>query len=296
VDPSNIHFVVTDSERSMESKRLLSKIGPYYVWDCRHGPWVLLTAINNPNGLEGVPGAPFIWMGRGDTELQILSGTATSAVISAAFTLGPSLPGKARQRMLVKGDGFDEERVIGNGEQSFTIPLRPGLNRVLLRPLEKPSLFLPNDPRPLLIQVARLSVLTPPDGEITQIREIENPNGLESRFGREPFFWMGGGDTIVTLFASDPGIAQLTTTLLPGPSLVDKSKARLSIISSFGAKIQWDLDWGAAKIDIPVQLGSNKIVMRAIGPHVKTPGDSRTMMIGFRNLQASYVEETARNN
>jgi hypothetical protein len=290
VDPSEIHFVVTDNERSFESERLFSRAGPYYIWDCRHGPWALLTKINNPNGVEG-GSDPFVWMGKGDTEFQVLSDAATSAVISAQFTLGPSLPGKTRQRMLVKVDGFEQERVVENGEQSFTVPLQPGLNHVIFRSLEKATTFLPKDPRSLLIHIARVSISTAPPVGTAQIREIDTQNKLESWNGTEPFFWMGGGYTTVTVSASAAGVAQLTATLVPGPSLIDKSKARLLITSPFGAKTQQDLNWGPARIDVPVQAGLNRIVMRAIGPNgpnVTAPRDPRIMMIGLLNLRASY--------
>ena len=102
VDPSEIHFAVTDSERSMESQRLMARIGPYYVWDCRRGPWVLFKQIDNPNGVEGGFAEPFVWMGKGDTELQVLSSGATSAVFTAVFTLGPSRPGNTPGRVLIK--------------------------------------------------------------------------------------------------------------------------------------------------------------------------------------------------
>lgn len=291
VDFSEIHFVVTDDERSMDSKRLLSKLGPYYVWDCRRGPWALLTEVNNPNGLETGPAGPFIWLGKGDTELRILSPVATSAVISAKFTLGPSLPGRPRQHLLVKIGDFEEELEIGSGEYSVSVPLQPGLNHVILRPLDKPAMFLPNDPRPLLINASQISVRTPQSNETAYIREIENPDGLESWLGREPFFWMNGRDTMVEIAASAAGIAQLTTTLVPGPSLVDKSRARFSIIPPTGAKIQKELNWGPAQIDVPVQAGLNRIVMRAVGrsgPNITARRDPRVMMIGFRNLEASY--------
>ena len=299
VDPSKIQFVVTDNPSSMENGRLLSRIGPYYVWDCRHGPWVLLTEIQNPNGVEGGNAGPFVWMGKGDTALSVLSPGSMSAIVSAQFALGPSLPGQARQRVLVQGKDFEEDLVIGNGQQSFSVPIHAGLNRIVLRPLEKPTAVLPQDPRPLLINASHISVSIPERDGTAQIREIDNPNGLESWFGKEPFFWMGGGDTVVTVAASEPGTAQFTATILPGPSLVDSTQARLLLIPSSGAKIQRDLAWGPACIPIPVQAGRNRIVMRALGANrhnAEARGDPRIMMIGFRNLQASFVQETRECN
>jgi hypothetical protein len=290
VDFAKIHFVVTDSEHSMDSKRLLSKIGPYYVWDCRHGPWALLTEIDNPNGLERGPTGPFMWLGKGDSELQILSPAATSVVVNAQFTLGPSLPGVRRQHLLVKIGDFEEKLLIGTGGYSFSVPLQPGLNHLILRPLDSPTTFLSNDRRPLLIHAACISVTVPRSEDTAQIREIQNSNGLESWLGREPFFWMSDRDTILDVSSSAAGVARFTATLVPGPSLVDRSRARLAI-SSAGVKLQEGLDWGPIQIDIPVQAGSNRISIRALGrsgPNIAAPGDPRVMTIGVRNLQASY--------
>jgi hypothetical protein len=136
-----------------------------------------------------------------------------------------------------------------------------------------------------------ISVSTPHKDETAHVRDIENPNGVESWFGKEPFFWMGGGDTIVNIFSSDAGVARLTATLLPGPSLADKSKVRLRIVSPMGGNIEQNLEWGPARIEIPVRAGLNRIAMRALGrsgPNLGVAKDHRTMMIGFRNLQAAY--------
>ena len=146
-----------------------------------------------------------------------------------------------------------------------------------------------------------ISVSTPHQDETAQVRDIENPNGLESWFGKEPFFWMGGGDTIVSIFSSDAGVARLTATLLPGPSLADKSKVRLRIVSPIGGNIEQNLEWGPARIEIPVRAGLNRIAMRALGrsgPNLGVVKDHRIMMIGFRNLQAAYraVDSCGRAN
>src|SRR5205823_6101837 len=102
------------------------------------------------------------------------------------------LPGKTRQRLLVKLGEFEEKLAIVNGEQSFAVPLQAGLNHVILRPLERVTTFLPTDPRQLLIHMTGISASTPHEEEAAQIQKIENPNGLESRSGKEQFFWING--------------------------------------------------------------------------------------------------------
>lgn len=282
-DPADIRYVVTDNERSFKAEWLLSKAGPYYVWDCGRGPWTLVTEIINPFGLENGAGTePSFWIAKTYTEIQMLSRAAITAIVSAEFTFQGSSAEKPEQRVRVAtGSGFETESSIGEGMHSIAVPLNSGVNRLLLRSVEK---------APLLIRASHLSVSAMPVGDSAQISDIKNANGLE-RLEGDPFFWIGRSDTDVTISTSAGGIAELTATLLPGPSLVDKSKARLSIIPASGAKIEQDLGWGRGRISIPVRPGKNRIVMRAIGPSRTAAGDSRTMMIGIRDLKVSLDKQ-----
>jgi hypothetical protein len=242
--------------------------------------------IDNPFGMENSDSEHSFWVAKAYTEIHILSRTATTAVISAEFKIQGASDENAQQRIRVAtGAGFAEERVISDGLHSFAVPLQPGLNRILLRSMEK---------APLLIRATRFSVSTPIQADRPQIRDLENTNGLE-RDGTDPFFWVGGHDTILTISAPSPGVAELQADVSPGPSLVDRSKARLWIVSQSGIKTEQDLDWGSAKIEIPVRAGANRVILRAIGPSVKVPTDARTMMIGIRNLRTSPLEETLRS-
>jgi hypothetical protein len=288
VNPADIRYVVTDDRQSFLTQPLFSHLGPYYIWDFGPRPWVLVTEIDNPFGLDrGGEDDTFLWIAKTYTAIEILSRIPAHVLISAEFTVQASAGDKPRQwvRVGTAAGGFAEERDIGNGTHSFDVPLQPGLNRVLLRSIEK---------APPLIRAAHLRVSLAPENDSVEILDVETPNGIESS-SSVPFFWMGGNDTSVTISAPTAGVAHLTATLVPGRSLVDKSKARLSIISRSGVAREQDLNWGTARIDVPVQAGLNKIAMRALGPTAAVPGDARTMMIGFRNLQPLSVEGTSKS-
>ena len=288
IDLSDIRYVVTDNEKTFNARRLMSKLGPYYVWDWGQQPWVMLADVKSALGVQtGEGNAWNLSIGKSSAEVEVVSRTATLGLLSADFTLtGGSAENALQQRVRVETDSGDleEERVITSGMHSFLVQLHPGLNQVSLQPAEK---------APLVVNVSHLQVSAVPHGDAVEIRDIENPNTIESWEG-DPFFWAGRRDTVINLFATKAGIAELTGTLMPGPSLVDKLKARLEIASPTGAKAEEDLDWGHFKIDVPVNAGLNTIFMQSIGPTVAIPSDPRTMMVGFRNLQVSYLEEKSK--
>ncbi|MDM8542680.1 hypothetical protein QUF90_16520 [Desulfococcaceae bacterium HSG9] len=123
---------------------------------------IMVYKIQNHNGLETVEGEPFFWIGKGDTEIRLLSSIHGTAEISAEFFGGPSLPEKPYRRLLVLTDrDYESEIVIlKNGHLAIPFPVRKGENRIILRPLDKPTVDVhPNgDTRPLLVGVKGMVV------------------------------------------------------------------------------------------------------------------------------------------
>ena len=162
VDITKIRYALTDSKESFPQSSLLWEGGPYYLWKLKDSRWLQPTEIRNPNGLEKLSGKPFFWIGKGDTEIDLLSTENGTAVISAEFLLGPSLPDKPDRRLVLLTDkGYQANIIIAkNGPQEITVPVVRGENRVILHPLDRPSVSITGsgDKRPLLIGVRGLKV------------------------------------------------------------------------------------------------------------------------------------------
>ena len=162
VDITKVRYALTDNEESFPKSDLLWEGGPYYLWRLRESLWIQPTEIRNPNGLERLSGKPFFWIGKGDTEIDLLSTANGNATIFAEFLLGPSLPDKPDRRLLLLTDkGYQANIIIAkNGPQEITVPVIKGKNRIILQPLDRPSVAVTGngDRRPLLIGVRGLKV------------------------------------------------------------------------------------------------------------------------------------------
>jgi hypothetical protein len=156
VDFEEMRYVVTDDETLFNKEFLLSREGPYYVWDLRQNPWIILMEIDSPVGLPLQGGADSsLWIAKVYTELRILSRTATSVTVSGEFTIKGGAPANARQNIhIATSGGYRADFPISNGRNSFSAPLLPGINKLVVRSAEK---------APLLIHVDHLTVSTPTD-------------------------------------------------------------------------------------------------------------------------------------
>ncbi len=161
IDITGVRYALTDSKESFPRSNLSWAGGPYYLWKLKKARWILITGIQNGNGLEIVDGEPFFRLGNGDTEIRLLSTSNGTAVIHGEFILGPSLPDKPERQLLVLTDkGYQSYITISkNGPQTISVPIDAGKVRIILRPLDKPSVaIVGKDPRPLLLGVSRLTV------------------------------------------------------------------------------------------------------------------------------------------
>jgi hypothetical protein len=120
---------------------------------------VQVLEVSNPNGVEGPAKSPFYWLGGKPSVVKFLDMGATSVVLEARFTLGPSLPKLPYRDLLVSSNHSPQQRVVvRQGIQDIRIPAVQGLNEIVIEVEEKPAVLLPNDPRPLLLRMDQLAV------------------------------------------------------------------------------------------------------------------------------------------
>jgi hypothetical protein len=87
------------------------------------------------------------------------------------------------------------------------------------------------------------------------VLDAENPNGPEPSNDR--LYWLGGGDTIFRLFATQPGVVRLHIELSGGPCLGAGEKIRLRVQSGCSESV---LEVSPGPLDLP--LGVHKGVSR----------------------------------
>lgn len=122
---------------------------------------LLLSDIENPNGLESLDGQQFFWIGQGTTVLHIKTNRPGMAELRAQLMLGPSLPEKIDRRLQITTDhGYQIETTVGNGASSLTIPVTAGTTNISIKSLDTPSQSKTGqgDPRPLLLGVKGLQI------------------------------------------------------------------------------------------------------------------------------------------
>ena len=120
-----------------------------------------IASTENPNGVEQTEnGEQFFWIGRGDTMINVVSYKAGTVALEGYFLPGPSLPETGARRLLVSTDqGYEREEVFtGEGDGVLSVPVVEGINRIVLHPMDEPTVQLPNDPRPLLLGVQGMHI------------------------------------------------------------------------------------------------------------------------------------------
>jgi len=164
VDFSTVRYLLTDSRRVLLFPPAISVWSgePYTLWKLSSDDWIFLSGIQNSNGIEDWGGEQAFWLGKGDTEIRLVAARDDQAVISGDFIRGPSLPEKVNRQILIFTDqGYRSIIAIAeDGPQRLSVPVVAGQNRIVLRPLDKPSMaVLPyGEPRPLLLGVRGLRI------------------------------------------------------------------------------------------------------------------------------------------
>ena len=120
-----------------------------------------IAGIENLNGIEQTEnGEQFLWIGQGDTVINVVSYKAGTVALEGYFLPGPSLPETALRRLLVRTDqDYEKEETLTDEEDRvISVPVVEGITRIAFHPLDKPTAQLPSDPRPLLLGVQGLRV------------------------------------------------------------------------------------------------------------------------------------------
>jgi hypothetical protein len=165
-----IQYVLTDAQPA-PSRDILWQEGPYALLRIPQTGAALLGQVNNPNGAEQLDGQSFYWIGEGDTKLEVHATAAGTAIFLARFILGPSLPDRPDRRLMIGSPDASAQTITiaRNGDQSFSFPVHEGENEIYIRPLDRPSVKLPADSRPLLLGVQGLRVSLGPADQPGQL-------------------------------------------------------------------------------------------------------------------------------
>jgi hypothetical protein len=295
VPTADIGYVLTDDQpqavlRDLQAWSMVWSGGPYRLWSPKAETWSVLTDVTNPHGLEEVGGKPFFWMGPAPSVLDVVNSANGVLGLHATFIPGPSVAGRDSRRMLVTTtSGYTGEVVVEHGDRFVDVPVRAGREQIRMTVLDIPTLPAPNgDPRALLLGVQDLRV------ELGQrrvvVRHIDNRNGLEQVDG-QPFFWMGDGDTVITVEANEPGIVRLAAEFVLGPSVSSGATRRVAVTTATGHHSEVTLRSGRNSIGAPVRAGANRIILRPLDSSdnaVTGAGDRRPLVLGVRDLQVLF--------
>lgn len=108
--------------------------------------------IENPNGIENIENKTLMWIGKGETILTVVSNRNGFGVIRGSFIPGPSIPESQERRLIIKSLNMNTEITIGNRVAEIVVPLRTGVNTIILNAPESPTIdILPNGDRRRLI-------------------------------------------------------------------------------------------------------------------------------------------------
>lgn len=129
----------------------------------------------------------------------------------------------------------------------------------------------------------------------TILTKLNNPNGIEQG-GDNSFFWMGKGDTMLEVLASQAGQLSIAANFVAGPSVPGQPERRLMIGTDRGYSRQVTLKQGLATLHLPVEAGKNKIVLAPLDwPTIaKQPnGDTRALVVGVQGLRVGFPGQLA---
>ena len=142
-----------------EGTKLKLKNDMFQVYEISGSTWAFIDQFLNPNGIEkSSSGEPYMWIG--DEVASIVLYSTDEDIVSFQLRLypGPSLP-EGTPRTLEISNSESKVQVIVSGElreQNVDIPISAGRNEIKLHVLERPTQWLSNDPRTLLVNISNL--------------------------------------------------------------------------------------------------------------------------------------------
>jgi hypothetical protein len=171
VPPDGAEFVLTDANAASKSGflhygRLVRAHGPYRLWQLRpdFGD-VEVVHVHNPYGLEHSPQGDFLWLGPEETVFYLRARRAGTAMLEAELMPGPCLPGRTAWDVEVSTSaGYHGRANLAGQHGSVAVPVRAGMNRVVLWPLDRATAAASGgDPRTLLLGLRELHARLAPE-------------------------------------------------------------------------------------------------------------------------------------
>jgi hypothetical protein len=300
-DLGQVKFMLTDSQTPLAQFnhaadwRIVYSSGAYRLWKSAAQDWVVITDVSNGNGLETFGGKPFFWMGNGQTVFTLVANHGGQVGLRGEVVLGPSLPPTPQHAVRIETSaGYQNKVFLGAGSFSLRIPVMAGKNIVRMTSLDQPiSRPQPNgDTRPLLLGICDVRVRLDQLGARVISHQVINGNGLEKEPG---LFWIGNGNTVITLYTETPGTAMLQAQFIPGPSIPQGTERRLRVSSDSGYAGEVVIRNADDAILVPVQSGENRIVLTPLDkPTVRVlpNGDPRPLILGVRGLRIVTLESS----
>ncbi len=109
------------------------------------------------------------------------------------------------------------------------------------------------------------------------ITNVDNPNGCNEPDYRT--LYLGGGATVVHLHATEPGWAQLTLAVTPGPCLEDKAEVRLEVEVNKGRPCPLAESDKTLNFTAYLQRGHNTITIKVLNTKQRSAdGDPRPLL------------------
>jgi hypothetical protein len=217
-------------------------------------------------------------------QLPIVSSVAQTAtlMVHAADPASDAL--LAQLHFVVNGTAVGSD-VAQDGTRIYAFALRPGLNRAQWRLRVETTDPMERWPAP---SFALTGVHLMLGHAWTTLEAVDNPNGLE-RVDGDPFFWLGKGQTVVSLIAGQSGAALLKFEAVPGPSRSEPTR-RVRITTANGYDRTVAVGGGPAALDVPLVPGRQEIRLQALDPPlIHLAHDPRPLLLGVRRLTVAFA-------
>ncbi|MBI4666704.1 MAG: glycosyltransferase family 39 protein [Nitrospinae bacterium] len=117
---------------------------------------VVVTSINNENGVEEWNGATAFWLNSTGAEMEILAKRAGVVELSAEILIGASAPNRASAGLKISSGGAETQITLAPGKNSIArLKVAAGKNVITLRPVDAPVAPAPgmDDKRVMLMGV-----------------------------------------------------------------------------------------------------------------------------------------------
>jgi len=164
IDLSKAHYLLRDLKTSSKSSpmEIVWEGGPYQLCQIPKGREIVITKIDNANGVEEWGGVQGFWIGKGDTLISLSSFKSGECIISLELIRGPSLPEKSERKLLIIMEQGEKQymNISRDGIHHFRISVVPGRNQIIFRPLDKATVerLANGDTRPLLLGVKGMKI------------------------------------------------------------------------------------------------------------------------------------------